>query len=142
MLGKGIPASFWAAYPTGVMTRGVNGRPPEDGPGLPHIFTEGVRITLGEVAAMLAGKGRGVGSHLPPDWRSRLGGILDGMPCNPVMTTKGLVGSPRMTTPDGLIGYSGAPWEILGILGGVPSGNASCRGCDRQVAHLVSDFLL
>jgi hypothetical protein len=47
-----------------------------------------------------------------------------------------------MTTPDGLIGYSGAPWEILGILGGVPSGNASCRGCDRQVAHLVSDFLL
>ena len=47
-----------------------------------------------------------------------------------------------MTTPDGLIGYSGAPWEILGILGGVPSGNALCRGCDRQGAHLVSDFLL
>ena len=56
------------------------------------------------------------------------------MPCNPVMSTKGLVGS--------LIGYSGAPWEILGILGGVLSGNASCRGRDRQVAHLVSDALL
>jgi hypothetical protein len=113
-----------------------------DGPGLPHIFTESVRITLGEFAAMLAGKGRGGGSHLHPDWRSRLGGILDGMPCNPVMSTKGLVGSLRMTPPDGLIGYSGAPWEILGILGGVPSGNASCRGCERQVAPLVSDFLL
>jgi hypothetical protein len=117
-----------------------------DGPGLPHIFTEGVRVMLGEFAAMLAGKGRGGGSHLPADWRSRLGGILDGildgMPCNPVMTTKGLVGSPRMTTPDGLIGYSDAPWEILGILGGVPSGNASCSGCGCQVTHLVSDFLL
>jgi hypothetical protein len=47
-----------------------------------------------------------------------------------------------MTAPDGRIGYSGAPWEILGILGGVPSGERFVRGCDRQVVHLVSDRLL
>ena len=98
-----------------------------------HIFTEGARITLGEFAAMVAIAGEGRGLASPYDWRSRLGGILDGMPCNPVVTIKGLVGSPRMTTPDGIIGYSGAPWEILGILGGVPSGNASCSGCARRV---------
>ena len=54
----------------------------------------------------IAGKG-GLASLY--DWRSRLGGILDAMPCNPVVTIKGLVGSLRMTTPDGIIGYPGAP---------------------------------